>query len=70
MLFRSLVPFFNNMPVDLSTRKLSIVEESTSFKRAIRRTALDVKKAEELEENKKSQQEKEWEIPAFLRLKK
>src|SRR3989344_3262178 len=38
--------------------------------KAIRRTALEIKEAEEIEENKKSQQEKEWEIPAFLRLKK
>lgn len=36
----------------------------------IRRSALEIKKDQETEENKKSQQEKEWEIPAFLRLKK
>lgn len=33
----------------------------------IRRTALEIKKAQEIQENEKSQQEKEWEIPAFLR---
>lgn len=33
----------------------------------IRRTALEIKKAQELQEQEQSQQEKEWEIPAFLR---
>ena len=36
----------------------------------IRRSALEIKKDQEIEENKKSEQEKEWEIPTFLRLKK
>ncbi|KKP42000.1 MAG: hypothetical protein UR46_C0006G0011 [Parcubacteria group bacterium GW2011_GWA1_33_6] len=67
---------FGGVPMDiLGARKLSIVESSQPFnanqdrdeKRAIRRTALDIKKAEEIEENRKSEQEKEWEIPAFLR---
>lgn len=35
----------------------------------IRRTALEIKKDQELKESEKSEQEKEWEIPAFLRLK-
>lgn len=39
-------------------------------KKAIRRSALEIKKAEEADERKKSDQEKEWEIPAFLRFKK
>lgn len=39
-------------------------------KKTIRRSALEIKKAQELEENKQSLQEKEWEIPAFLRIKK
>ncbi len=39
-------------------------------KKAIRRTALEVKQAEQIEEQKKSKQEEEWEIPAFLRFKK
>ena len=43
---------------------------SSGAKKAIRRTALEVKKEQEMEENKKSEQEKEWEIPAFMRLKK
>ena len=39
-------------------------------KKAIRRSALEIKRAEEEEAQKQSQQEKEWEIPAFLRFKK
>ncbi|MDO8530109.1 MAG: cell division protein FtsZ [bacterium] len=62
-----LQPVFSDMPLEAGVKRLSITEESLGQKRAIRRSALDVKKAEELEENKKSQQEKEWEIPAFLR---
>ena len=34
---------------------------------AIRRSGLEIKKAQEQEEKKKIAQEKEWEIPAFLR---
>lgn len=63
----TLSPVFNDMPVDLGVKKLSIIEEPLSQKRAIRRSALDIKKAEEMAEKKKTQQEKEWEIPAFLR---
>jgi len=33
----------------------------------IRRSGLEIKKAEEIEEKKRMAQEKEWEIPAFLR---
>src|SRR3989344_2175111 len=67
----NLVPIFQNTPVGISgVSKLAITEESGNQKKAIRRTALEVKKAEEIEENKKSEQEKEWEIPAFLRFKK
>ncbi len=36
----------------------------------VRRSALEVREAQEIEENKKTKQEEEWEIPAFLRLKK
>ena len=38
-----------------------------SSKKAIRRSGLEIKKAQEQEELKKAKQEKEWEIPAFLR---
>lgn len=38
-----------------------------TVKKTIRRNALEIKKAEAVEENKRFLQEKEWEIPAFLR---
>lgn len=64
----TLLPVFNdNISAELSAKKLSIVEAPSKPKKAIRRTALDVRKIQELEENKQSVQEKEWEIPAFLR---
>jgi len=68
----SFLPVFQ-MPalekVAIREKKLSIVEAapSESVKKAIRRSGVEVKKAQELEEKKKLQQEKEWEIPAFLR---
>ena len=40
---------------------------SSSSKKTIRRSGLEIKKAEELQEKKRIAQEKEWEIPAFLR---
>jgi len=40
---------------------------SSLSKKTIRRSALEIRKAEELEEIKKIEQEKEWEVPAFLR---
>ena len=49
-------------------RDLSIVETSSiSAKKTIRRSGIEIKKAEEKEEKKRIAQEKEWEIPAFLR---
>lgn len=39
-------------------------------KKTIRRSALEIKKEEEMEVHKKTEQEREWEIPAFLRFKK
>jgi len=36
-------------------------------RKTIRRSALEIKKAEELQEKKRMDQEKEWETPAFLR---
>lgn len=41
--------------------------EAPSVKKMIRRSGLEIKKAEELQEKKRLAQEKEWEIPAFLR---
>ena len=41
--------------------------QEKSVKKTIRRSALEIKKAEQIEEDKRFLQEKEWEIPAFLR---
>ncbi|HLD70553.1 MAG TPA: cell division protein FtsZ [Negativicutes bacterium] len=60
-----MVPVFAPSLVPESAAKLVAIEELE--KKAIRRNALEIKEAEALEEQKKSQQEKEWEIPAFLR---
>ena len=38
-----------------------------SGKKTIRRSGLEIRKAEEAQEKKRQAQEKEWEIPAFLR---
>jgi len=49
-------------------KKLSIVQvPDKPAKKAIRRSALDIKKAEQEAESKRLAQEEEWEIPAFLR---
>src|SRR3989344_1970807 len=73
---------FGNIPINIESSIKSIAIEtpgsenhssrefltrSQHQKKTIRRTALEIKKAQEVEENEKSQQEKEWEIPAFLR---
>ena len=60
------IPAFHSAAADPAvSAKLSVIGELD--KKAIRRTALEVKEAEAMEEQKKSEQEKEWEIPAFLR---
>ena len=53
----------------IGEKKLSVIETvpPEPVKKAIRRSGLEVKKAQDLEEKKRIQQEKEWEIPAFLR---
>ncbi len=62
----SVVPVIN-VP-ESSQKKMEIVETSAAFaKKTIRRSGLEIKKAEELQEKKRIAQEKEWEIPAFLR---
>ena len=52
-------------------KKKGIIQKTVSKKETkkqeIRRSALEIKKAEELEESKKLVEENEWEIPAFLR---
>ena len=63
-----LSPVFNVMSAGADAQKLVASEEPP--KQAIRRNALEVKKEEEAELEKKTKQEEEWEIPAFLRLKK
>lgn len=70
IMFGNLIPSFNNAVMDQSVAKLTMADTNHDEKKAIRRTALEIKKAQEIEENKQSQQEKEWEIPAFLRFKK
>ena len=56
----------------LDQRKMDVVQvgagdDDTANKKTIRRSGLEIKKAEELQEKKRIAQEKEWEIPAFLR---
>ena len=54
-----------SIPLSILEQKMGMLEEPV--KKAIRRSGLEIKEAEELEEKKKVEQEKEWEIPAFLR---
>ena len=61
-------PILNQLE-ESGLKKIKITETPTARK-SIRRTALDIKKAEEQREKKQSMQEKEWDIPAFLRFKK
>jgi len=76
----SLVPVsVPEMAASMFEQKLDIVEvvEKKSLpagrqampigRQAIRRSGLEIRKAEEQEEKKRIAQEKEWEIPAFLR---
>jgi len=56
----SVIPVFE-VPV-LEAPVAEMVKKAT-----IRRSGLEIKRAEELEEKKRIAQEKEWEIPAFLR---
>jgi cell division protein FtsZ len=67
----SFIPVFEvpvaSVPV-VEQSKLNIVETPQILaKKTIRRSGLEIKEAEELQEKKKLAQEKEWEIPAFLR---
>lgn len=67
--FGNVIPVFNNEQSEL-IKKLDISEDLKDQKKHIRRSALEIKEAEVLENSKKSKQEEEWEIPAFLRFKK
>jgi cell division protein FtsZ len=72
---------FTNQSVRVNLRNMDVVEVGSSAKdsssenpaaekrKPIRRTALDIKKEQENREKEQSLQEKEWEIPAFLRFK-
>jgi cell division protein FtsZ len=54
--------------INITDNSLFLDKELPSVKRGtIRRSGLEIKKAEDQEEKKKMEQEKEWEIPAFLR---
>lgn len=62
---------FPAIPV-LEQKRLDVVETGPKgypnlAKKTIRRSGLEIKEAEELQEKKRIAQEKEWEIPAFLR---
>jgi cell division protein FtsZ len=63
------VSYSYGVPGTLKQKLVSIGQPNID-KVASRRTALEIKEAEDLEEIKKSKQEEEWEIPAFLRIKK
>jgi cell division protein FtsZ len=53
---------------ELEQKKVEIIETmASSAKKTIRRSGLEIKEAEDLQEKKRAAQEKEWEIPAFLR---
>jgi len=58
------IPFVKK-PISITIN--SSPEKTVDKKEMIRRTALEVKKAEEIEEKRRLNQEAEWEIPAFLR---
>ncbi|MBI3337522.1 MAG: hypothetical protein HY005_02780 [Candidatus Staskawiczbacteria bacterium] len=65
----SLDHILNNNQVAAETSGKLIVAEpvNVKIKKTIRRNALEIKKAEALEQDKRLLQEEEWEIPAFLR---
>lgn len=55
------------LPV-VDQKKMDVIQlPHEPAKKMIRRSALEIKKAEEMQEKRKIDQEKEWEIPAFLR---
>lgn len=65
----SFVPIFEKQaePVGAASKLSVATSGETQQKKNIRRTALEIKKAEALEQDKRLIQEEEWEIPAFLR---
>ena len=61
----AVLPVLEQKKIEINQTALG--PERYPSKKTIRRSGLEIKKAEELEEKKKIAQEKEWEIPAFLR---
>jgi len=65
------VPIFEPVPVqkkmDVVKVGPKIIVEPEPAKKTMRRSGLEIKEAEQAEEKKRLAQEKEWEIPAFLR---
>ena len=57
----NLVSIFNKNQV------LAETVSKLSIHGTIRRNALEIKKAEAIEQDKRTLQEEEWEVPAFLR---
>lgn len=62
------LPVLRTIPVN--HLPAGLIKSSPDKKTIQRRSALEAKKKQELEEQKASRQEEEWEIPAFLRIKK
>ncbi|MCX6720025.1 MAG: hypothetical protein NTV36_02865, partial [Candidatus Staskawiczbacteria bacterium] len=52
---------------DSAVSFIPVFQAPLQTKATIRRSGLEIKEAEELQEKKRIEQEKEWEIPAFLR---
>jgi len=65
----NLVPIFNKdqFPAQTSSKLIAVEPVNIKIKKTIRRNALEIKKAEALEQDKRLLQEEEWEVPAFLR---
>jgi cell division protein FtsZ len=61
-----------SMPTITEIEKIDIKKSPSELpaKKTIRRSGLEIKKAEEIQEKKRQEQEEKWEIPAFLRFKK
>ena len=64
-----LIPVFNKDQATSETSSKLIITGPSSIKvkKTIRRNALEIRKAEEIEQDKRLLQEEEWEVPAFLR---
>ena len=65
----NLIPIFNKdqFPAQVSSDLIVAEPANIKIKKTIRRNALEIKKAEALEQDKRLLREEEWEVPAFLR---